>query len=426
MKAVKFRSRFQLHDNVRLMSNPKSNVNRLSKLSNHLDQFGLNKFSSNIVTLVLSISFLYNTVRYSSEIFAGGNPFLTGDWLINYAGGYSGRGLNGQLLLQFSNLTGFNILWVAYFEQIGIYSIYVLTIISLLRKVHDKFLWMISLSPLFIMFDFLDTGGAFRKEIIAFASLALFVRMLVRKKFTWSAFLPVALLYFLFAFSWEAGVIFLLPMLYFTYQMKLRGLLVKAQFIGVSFLFVALSLSSLLGSFLFGSLISQRNISKDQARAVCDSLVVRGISPRICEGTIYSNTGRKIDILETLRILLLENNMGYYFPIMAFALVPFIWNGWIKHHIVLFSYFSLSIFPMFLIGLDWGRWIHILGTMITLAWIVERRQDGEALYESHVKRKSLIFAIFSMLFIAMWRLPNAGGLPGAFLFGAVARVLSWI
>ena len=421
MKTLKFRRERLLPAIVRFMTNPKSKVSRLSKLNLQLDQFGLNKFSLNSVSLVLFISFLYNTVRYSSEIFAGGHPYLTGDWLINYAGGYSGRGLNGQLLLLFSDLTGLNLLWVAYFEQIGIYSIYILTVISLLQKVHDKFLWMISLSPLFIMFDFLDTGGAFRKEIIAFTSLTLFVRMLVNKKFTWNSFLPVVFLYFLSAFSWEASVIFLLPMLYFTYQMKLHGLLGKSQFIGISFLYSTLSFLSLVGSLIF-----QLTSSSNQSRAICESIVARGISPKICNGTIYSITSVKIDIPETLHVLLFENNFGYYLPIMVFALLPFIWNCWIKRHIVLFTFFFLSVLPIFLIGLDWGRWIHILGTIITLAWIVEKRQDGEMLYESHVRSKSLIFVILTLLFIAMWRIPHAGGLPGAFLFGAAARVLSWL
>jgi hypothetical protein len=408
------------------MSYARSSTTRLSKLSNHLDQFSLDKFSSNIVTSILSISFLYNVVRYSREIFAGGNPFLTGDWLINYAGGYSGRGLNGQILLQFSDLTGLNLLWVTYFEQIGIYSTYVFTVIYLLRKVHDRFLLMISLSPVFIMFDFLDTGGAFRKEIIAFASLTLFIRMLVNKKFTWSGFLPVVLLYFLFAFSWEASIIFMLPMLYFTYQMKISRLLTKAKFVGVSLLFMTLSLSSLLGSFLFGSLILQFNTSMDQGRLVCDSLVSRGISPKICQGTIYSNTGREIEIPEMLRELLLENNFGYYFPILVLALTPFIWNGWIKRHTVVFSYFSISVLPIFLTGLDWGRWIHILGTIITLAWIAEKLQARDGLFENQIKRNSAILVVSSLLFIVLWRIPHAGGLPGAFLFGAAARVISWI
>lgn len=421
VKTLKFRRRILLRDIVRFMSNPRTNVNRPSRLNHQLDQFGLNKFSSNTASLVLFISLLYTTVRYSSEIVAGGHPYLTGDWLINYAGGYSGRGLNGQLLLQFSNLTGLDLLWVAYFEQIGIYSIYVLIVIRLLRKVHDKFLWMISLSPLFIMFDFLDTGGAFRKEIIGFASLALFVRMLMIKKFTWISFLPVVFLYLLSAFSWEASIIFLLPMLYFTHKMKLSGLLEKSQFIGISLLYSIISFSSLMASFIF-----QLASSKDQSRAVCDSIVAKGISPKICDGTIFSVTGLKIDIPETLHFLLVENDYSYYFPILIFALLPFIWNGWIKQHPILNTYFFISVLPIFLIGLDWGRWIHILGTIITLAWIAEKSQNSEARHEHRGRAGALIFPMLTVLFIALWRIPHAGGLPGAFLFGAAARLLSWI
>ena len=392
-----------------------------SNLSFRIEQFGIDKFTSNLVSLILFVTFLYNTIRYSSEIFAGGHPYLTGDWLINYEGGYSGRGLNGQLLLSISDLTHFNLLWLTYFEQVLIYGIYALTVILILRRVKDKFLWMISLSPLFIMFDFLDTGGSFRKEIIGFACIAVVIRMNLRDKFTWLSFLPPTLLFILASFSWEANVILLVPTLYFIFQMNRSGILSRPKFVAISFFYTTISFLSLVCSFTL-----QLNSSKGVSRAICSSLMERGISGRICDGTIFSTTGLSLSIFETLHYLVIENNFGYYIPLLAFAIIPFIWNGWISRHPLISSGFFLSVLPIFLIGLDWGRWIHILGTLITLAWIVENTQESKPPKGKQIKKSTTAFVILSLLFTILWRIPHAGGLPGAVFFGALARVISWL
>ena len=67
---------------------------------------------------------------------------------------------------------------------------------------------MIRLRPFFVMFDFLDTGGAFRKELIGFAGLILVVHLLFHESFVRpSLFLSISL-YVLFLFSWDVAFLF--------------------------------------------------------------------------------------------------------------------------------------------------------------------------------------------------------------------------
>ena len=73
-------------------------------IRNHIRNFGSDRISKNLISLLLAANLFYTVIRYSREITAGGNPYLTGDWLINYEGGYNGRGLFGQVILWISAL----------------------------------------------------------------------------------------------------------------------------------------------------------------------------------------------------------------------------------------------------------------------------------------------------------------------------------
>ena len=93
-------------------------------IRNHIRNFGSDRISKNLISLLLAANLFYTVIRYSREITAGGNPYLTGDWLINYEGGYNGRGLFGQVILWISDAFNINLLWTIYTAQVLLYFIY--------------------------------------------------------------------------------------------------------------------------------------------------------------------------------------------------------------------------------------------------------------------------------------------------------------
>ena len=104
-------------------------------IKNHIRDFGSDRFSKNLISLIMVANLFYTVVRYSREITAGGNPYLTGDWLINYEGGYNGRGLFGQVILWISDTSNINLLWTMYAAQILLYFIYFPIVISIFRRI---------------------------------------------------------------------------------------------------------------------------------------------------------------------------------------------------------------------------------------------------------------------------------------------------
>ncbi len=101
--------------------------------------------------------YLFVFAHYFNEIYSGGDPWKSGDWLINYQGGFVRRGALGELLLKLSDLTKFDLLWLLFAFQVLVYVL-VLFFTSRIYLVIDRNKeWaVVFLSPAFLMFPFYD------------------------------------------------------------------------------------------------------------------------------------------------------------------------------------------------------------------------------------------------------------------------------
>jgi len=80
----------------------------------------INKYKVAITTIAY-LFLLFFILLYARQIVYGGNNWKTGDWLINYEGGWIRRGLIGQVLYEISAGFGVSLLWSAFFLQSLIY-----------------------------------------------------------------------------------------------------------------------------------------------------------------------------------------------------------------------------------------------------------------------------------------------------------------
>lgn len=367
----------------------------------------------------------YTVVRYSREITAGGNPYLTGDWLINYEGGYNGRGLFGQIMLWISDTLDVNLLWTTYTAQILLYFIYFPIIISIFRRVENPFAWMIGLSPLFIMFDFLDTGGAFRKELLGFASLSLIVHLIICGTFRLTSLYLSIFLFIIFLFSWDTTFCFIPLYIYLFSILKSKQIMSDRFFRALSIAYIILGVGSIVRALYF---VFSRTPSI--STEICNSLTSRGLSSKICGGTITSITEHSTDSIGMLNTLFLDYNFGFYFAFLLLGMLPFILNGWIKRELRIVLILFVSILPLFIVGEDYGRWIHIFATFVTLVWLVDQRKPYVSTNQLKTRAiattGTLQFLIFSLLFTTTWRIPVAWGTPQDTLLGFAGRMISWL
>ena len=394
-------------------------------IRNHIRNFGSDRISKNLISLLLLANLFYTVVRYSREITAGGNPYLTGDWLINYEGGYNGRGLFGQVILWISDASNIDLLWTIYTAQILLYFIYFPIVISIFRRIENPYVWMIGLSPSFIMFDFLDTGGAFRKELLGFVSLILVIHLIIRQNLRKSSIYISIFLFIIFLFSCDAAFCFI-PFYFYIFSILRSKEIINKKFFSIFFvIFLALGITSIIRAAYF-----QFHRPLSISDGICKSLTDRDISSKICEGTIRSITGLKTDPINMVTTLFSEYHFELYFILLLLGLLPFLLNGWLENHIKITLMFFASIFPLLITGVDYGRWIHIFGTFVTLAWLTDDRKLP--ISAVHVKTRAIMttgtlhFLIFSFIFTTAWRIPVVWGSPQDSFLGLAGRIISWI
>jgi hypothetical protein len=359
------------------------------------------------------------------EVRQGGNAYKSGDWLINYEGGYTGRGLFGQVALIVSDALGVSILWTSFLMQVGLCLLFVLFSLDIIRRVESPYLWVFALSPVFILFGFLDTDGAFRKELLGFASLILIVHTLVSGRALKTKLIFSAIIFIVFTFSWETGACFLPIFIYFFYELYYRKLISQTTFLILTIGYSCVSIISAIGVYYFAR-YRTISISAD----ICESLISRGLNSTICEGTIASITEHSTDVEQILRHLWVGSNYGYYVPILFMTLIPFVVSGWIQFHKGLTFLLFCSTIPLYLLGEDYGRWIHIFGVFLTLAWLTNsdhlRAVNGGPGRVKGVEFSKLKIYLF-LFFVVMWRVPHSGEVTFyRVTFGFLARVLSWL
>jgi len=401
-------------------------MGRIGKfLKGSINSVGVERVAKNSVSFILFMHLIYTIGRYSQEIVAGGHPYLTGDWLINYEGGYNGRGLFGQLVLSISDFFNLSLLWTTYAFQCLLYVIYIPIVISIFRAVRTPLVFMIGLSPFFVMFDFLDTGGAFRKELIGFAGLILVINLLFRESFVRPSVYLSMTLYVLFLFSWDVAFVFLPFYFYVFNTLQVKGLISRRFLVNFRYFFVVLGLFSVLRAVFFLS-----NRPSTISDGICDSLIDRGLTTKVCDGTIRSLTELETNSANMIRTLFAEYNFGVYFLLLLLGLVPFVINGWLKQNLRVTILLFGSVAPLFLVGADYGRWVHIFGTLLTFMWVISQQiaiDDGSTQSIRAVGTKRQInLLLLSVIYVFSWRIPVAWGTPLDALLGLGRRILSWL
>ncbi|NPA26871.1 MAG: hypothetical protein GXO36_04670 [Chloroflexi bacterium] len=109
------------------------------------------------------------------------HPWIVGDWLIHYAGGFVRRGLWGQGLYEVSQWTGLNIGALAALSTGSVYLGFLFFAYrGLAQQPTWRAFWITLTAPFLFWFPVLDVQGAYRKESLIFALYAWLVQGVAR------------------------------------------------------------------------------------------------------------------------------------------------------------------------------------------------------------------------------------------------------
>ena len=121
---------------------------------------------------------LYLFVLFSFSVFflymkhGVGNDSTISDWLINYSGGFTKRGIIGQISIFFSRLFDLDLRFVIFIFQAVAVAIYFLLIYLFLKNVKCERLLLLALfTPIFLLYPVAEIEVLARKEVFIFIIL---------------------------------------------------------------------------------------------------------------------------------------------------------------------------------------------------------------------------------------------------------------
>lgn len=324
-----------------------------------------------------------------------------GDWLINYQGGFIRRGLLGEVIYQLSYYTSINLGLFVFILQIFFYGVFFFYSYKLLKK-QDSLLpyAFLIFSPFIFTFQINNPEGGYRKEIIYFALFAFL---------TWSAFIKkpdnfekifyiILLIYPFIILTHEMLAIFL-P--YFLVIYVLSTTLNRKKIIIVSTLLSFSFVSFFVSIYYHGSTSQIVEIFKSTSKG---NYVIEG------GAILWLNKGISYGFLQVVNKIKFEYYALYIILIFIslIAYIPLLNKlKYIVNNSLVIFFLSLSIIgsiPLFIVAIDWGRFIqiHLISIFFILLLPLKKVNDKFLL-----KINGFVICFF-MMYILLWYIPYMG------------------
>lgn len=345
-----------------------------------------------VLASALAGAFFVQARRQFFVIREGTQPYLIGDWTISYSGGFVRRGFLGEALgLLAGNADTF--LTVLFVIQTALYALIFGVAIRWAINLPDPARWVpLLLSPTFLLFGFHDFGGSHRKEIIVLAAIFL----LAESVRTGRGVRTISLLAIPFmavgVLSHEANALLVAPLVVLLRLAADRSRLSRNLADLTSLALLGVSILGLLLSLLFPGTVEQQAI-------ICQDLQNAGFTDEICEGSL-SFVGNSLPDAVSYTLAFLPNNSLYLFTVV-FSSVPFLLSPWARRNQRLLLVATAPLLPLFVVGIDWGRWIMLGVTIATVLTVTGSSVDRET-----PKRMSTALLL---LFTTSWYARHAGG-----------------
>lgn len=370
----------------------------------------INEYKPAISALAYFFVFLF-CFRYGQQIMSGGDSWKTGDWLINYEGGFVRRGLIGQVLYELSGL-GLNLLWSTFVLQITIYFLIARYTLKLFFATQREATWLLFIfSPAFIfLFPLYGIQGGFRKEIILFLSFCLLAYGLLNNKVSHKHVIASILVYCVAVFSHELAAPCLIFIVYLLTQAKKNASNRSAINAYILFFILAGVTGGLLALIKHGDLEVQHQ--------VCNSLLISGIKGDICDGAI---AWLQYDTNYGIRMVagIFKTSISVYPFLFAMAFLPFLLTDWCKKRVFILVLGFAALMPLYIVALDWGRWIHVYIFMISIILLLESANTLVT-----IRRVSMLGILF---YACIWSIPHINAQrPGLGMFEFSYRILTEI
>lgn len=296
------------------------------------------------------------------------NPveWTTSEWLINYQGGFTRRGLLGEIVFHFSNTFSLPFRKTILLFQISSYLLYYYLLFNFLKNINKNLILVFAIfSPLFILYPIAELEVLARKEIFVFISFLLIANIFSVKNIQNKNYFYFSLIITICLLVWE-GIVFYLP--YFIFILFVKNNLVLNKKIIINIIL------SILPIIIILYLMVSFRLTDNDIKVMCDSInECYGAMTYLghdFEATI-EELASKFKFVYLVRYILIFA-IGFFPLILLVNKTRFINNKRFHNEKYFFVFFILMLTPtifIYYVAQDWGRWINISYTLSLLTYI---------------------------------------------------------
>ena len=360
------------------------------------------------IFIYLSVLFLFS-VFFLYQKHDVANDSTISEWLINYEGGFTKRGIIGQLSIYLSNFFIIKLRDAIFILQTILVGTYFLLIYHFLKNIfYNKIFIFAIFTPIFILYPIAEIEVLARKEIFFFIYLLVYTFIPIEEKkykFYYKFFLfPVAIL------IWEPVIFFIL---FFFFLDLIENNIKK---INKLFFF---QIISYLPSILLALYIALNPISEESHNLMRSSLMEN----------FNENCYMSCELLKTKSSIYQQFQGNFdkysieifvrYILIIIIGFGPLfilLFNSKLKNKIFFLDKFNNLLFPylillspvifLFAMGYDWGRWVNISYVISIISFIYIYKYNLITLSEKflsnkllkNIKKKIFIFIVIIYCF----------------------------
>ena len=365
--------------------------------------YNYKKYLSLYFLLLFSMSVCFLYLKHDV-----GNDSTISEWLINYSGGFTKRGLIGQISIFFSKFFQSELRDTILYFQIIIIGVYYLLIFVFLKNLYLERIFLLCIfTPIFLLYPVYEIEVLARKEIFIYI-LFLTHLFILSSKFK---FLNISklIIFTLSVLIWEP-VIFFLPM-WILVDLAIKNKNDNLTNIFKKFIFYLPGIFICL-IYIFNPLTDSEhskmaNVLKNEFNEVC----------YMSCGLLLSKSTLTQQISGNFHAYSFENILRYVW-IMIIGFIPLFfllkYSSFKKENtnyflitkkIKITNLFFVVLSPviiLFVMGYDWGRWVNISYTMslLTFLYLFKRKIINIDLKKIKQNKINLLsFKYFSLIFI---------------------------
>lgn len=356
-----------------------------------------------VLTLVYLLATSFLLALLQIETSQGGNAWKHADWLINNTHVQVRRGWMGSFFLSLSAWTGVSALHlVACIQAVLTLLLFsALWCVGLRLRYNDRVFFLL-LSPAFLLFWFNDPQASMRKEMLAYIAFLPLMAVAAGHGGNRSLVIGVVVTWLVFALAvlgHEANAFFAPWYLLAIYL--LRPIMDKG--------FVLLICIFLLAAA--AGLIHAASYSRvDDYLQLCYPILEQGEDIRLCGGAMRWLERDLQQSLAGTASLVDGPTLPAFFLSLFFAMGLFIFlaGPYLRLRLaVACSVLGVLWFlPLYLVAVDWGRWINLqitANTLVVLVWLLKQQQ------RTKVERVAPVTYAGLLIFCSIWGIAHVGG-----------------